>query len=727
MAQHRLPTSDSPVVQVRDLWMTFPGNRPGEQVHVLEKINFEVQRGEFVCIVGPSGCGKSTVLNIIGGFLHNTRGQVLVENNPVTAPDPRRIFVFQENGVFPWLTVTENIGFGLLKKPAAERERTIRHYIDMVGLTGFENAYPRELSGGMRQRVEIARALAANPDILYMDEPFGALDFLTRLKMRADLIRIWQLEKKTVLFVTHDIEEAVQLADRVLVMSRRPATIQEVVPVNLPRPRDLDSPGYLKTRDRIFAAMGMGHTVTGAWGSIPGPDRSSDHKSEKKSDREGAANPTSPSRKGEGKQAAEIETNVVIIGAGPAGSILASYLGKSNIPHILLDKAIHPRSHVGESLVCSTTRVFDEIGFLATLENEKFVKKYGAVWTHFSDGRSVPLRFGAIPRLGVRQDYTYHVDRSRFDALLLSHAADRGSKVIEGADVQRVEFDHRGFATAVRIKQEGQERLIRCKMVVDASGRATVLGSQLKLKRNDPLFNQFAVHNWFENVDRGPADTADFIHMHILPAPRSWLWQIPISEKVTSIGIVTDKERYLKNGETPQEFFQRHVAAHPLLAARLRNAKPIGDYVREGNYSYVMERFAGDGWLMIGDAARFIDPIFSSGVSVAAESARRAATAIIEALSRDDVSAARFADYQRTMRNGIDLWRQFILLYYKLPPLFLDLLTSEEHQAQLREILQGEVYDRPSAPILDLMRSRIHEIESTPSHPWHPQLASVDQ
>jgi len=127
----------------------------------------------------------------------------------------------------------------------------------MVGLKGFENAYPRELSGGMRQRVEIARALAANPEIIYMDEPFGALDFLTRLKMRMDLIRIWQAERKTILFVTHDIEEAVQLADRVIVMSRRPATVQEVVPVDLPRPRDLDSPGYLAARDRIFALMGM--------------------------------------------------------------------------------------------------------------------------------------------------------------------------------------------------------------------------------------------------------------------------------------------------------------------------------------------------------------------------------------------------------------------------------------------------------------------------------------
>jgi ABC-type nitrate/sulfonate/bicarbonate transport system ATPase subunit len=247
----------SSVVCIRDLWMSFPGKEAGQQIHVLERMNLEVARGEFVCIVGPSGCGKSTLLNIVGGFLIQTRGEALVEGQPVHGPDPRRIFVFQENGVFPWLTVRENIGFGLLGRPAAEREKTVAHYTEMVGLTGFERAYPRELSGGMRQRVEIARALAANPDIIYMDEPFGALDFITRLKMRADLIRIWQTEKKTVLFVTHDIEEAVQLADRVIIMSRRPATIQKVVPVDLPRPRDLDSPGYLHTRDEIFQAMGM--------------------------------------------------------------------------------------------------------------------------------------------------------------------------------------------------------------------------------------------------------------------------------------------------------------------------------------------------------------------------------------------------------------------------------------------------------------------------------------
>ncbi|RBP47470.1 NitT/TauT family transport system ATP-binding protein [Roseimicrobium gellanilyticum] len=247
----------SPVITVEDLWLTFPGRRAEEPIHVLENVQFSVRPGEFVCIVGPSGCGKTTLLNVLGGFVKQTRGTAVVEGEAVQGPHPSRIFVFQENGVFPWLTVEDNIGFGLLNRPKAHREKQVRHYTEMVGLSGFEKAYPRELSGGMRQRVEIARALAAEAHVLYMDEPFGALDFLTRLKMRADLVRIWQQEGRTILFVTHDIEEAVQLADRVLVMSKRPATIKEEVIVDLPRPRNLDDARYLSVRDRIFSIMGM--------------------------------------------------------------------------------------------------------------------------------------------------------------------------------------------------------------------------------------------------------------------------------------------------------------------------------------------------------------------------------------------------------------------------------------------------------------------------------------
>jgi NitT/TauT family transport system ATP-binding protein len=246
-----------PVIAVTDLSLSFPGKKGSSPIEVLRSIDLEVKRGEFVCIVGPSGCGKTTLLNIITGFLQQSKGEVLVQGAQVKGPDPRRVFVFQDNGVFPWLTVEQNIGFGLARHSREEQREIVHRYVQMVGLTGFEKAYPRELSGGMRQRVEIARALAPNPEIIYMDEPFGALDFITRLKMRADLTRIWQEEKKTILFVTHDIEESVQLADRVVVMSSRPGTIRKQIQIGLPRPRDLDSPEYLETRDEIFHTIGV--------------------------------------------------------------------------------------------------------------------------------------------------------------------------------------------------------------------------------------------------------------------------------------------------------------------------------------------------------------------------------------------------------------------------------------------------------------------------------------
>ena len=248
---------ERPAVAVRGLSLDFPG-KGGAGVEVLRDVAFEVRRGEFVCIVGPSGCGKSTLLNVIGGFLRPGAGLVEVDGEPVRGPDRRRIYVFQENGVFPWLTVEENVGFGLSRVPEAERRRIVAHYVEMVGLQGFERAYPRELSWGMRQRVEIARALAASPDLLYMDEPFGALDFLTRLKMRQDLIRIWQRERKTILFVTHDIEEALLLAYTVYVMTARPGRIKKRLGVDLPRPRALEvttSPYFNELKREVLALI----------------------------------------------------------------------------------------------------------------------------------------------------------------------------------------------------------------------------------------------------------------------------------------------------------------------------------------------------------------------------------------------------------------------------------------------------------------------------------------
>jgi NitT/TauT family transport system ATP-binding protein len=246
-------------LSVEHVSMVF--ERDGKSTHVLNDISLKVGDGEFVCLLGPSGCGKSTLLNAMAGFLSPTSGEIKVSGEVVRKPDPRRIFVFQERGVFPWLTVEGNIGFGLSKLPRAEREQRIAHYVKMVGLEGFERTYPQELSGGMKQRLEVARALAVNPDMLLLDEPFGALDSITRLIMRGELLRIWEAERKTIVFVTHDIDEAVQLADRVVVMSARPATIQQIVNIDIAHPRDISSPRYLELRDGIFQQIGLAHKL----------------------------------------------------------------------------------------------------------------------------------------------------------------------------------------------------------------------------------------------------------------------------------------------------------------------------------------------------------------------------------------------------------------------------------------------------------------------------------
>ncbi len=248
-----------PALRIADLGMTY--QRDGNALKVLEGINLDVRTGEFVCLLGPSGCGKSTLLNIAAGFLAPTQGHIEAAGSIIRGPDPKRIFVFQERGVFPWLTVEGNIAFGLSGLSRDERQRRVKHYVDLVGLRGFEASYPSDLSGGMKQRLEVARALAVNPDMLMLDEPFGALDSITRLTMRKELLRVWEAERKTILFVTHDIEEAVQLADRVVVMSARPATIQTIVTIDIPHPRDISSPRYLELRDGIFQQIGIAQQV----------------------------------------------------------------------------------------------------------------------------------------------------------------------------------------------------------------------------------------------------------------------------------------------------------------------------------------------------------------------------------------------------------------------------------------------------------------------------------
>jgi NitT/TauT family transport system ATP-binding protein len=216
----------------------------GERLLALDHINLQVRAGEFVCIVGPSGCGKSTLLHLIAGLQAQTWGQVLVDGHPGQGPGTDRILIFQEHGLFPWLTVGENVEFGMKMKGVRKAERTekIQHYLRLVHLAKFEKSYIHQLSGGMRQRVAIARALATEPDVLLMDEPFGALDAQTRDLLHDELERIWSDTGRTIIFVTHNVREAVRLGDRVVLLTFRPGRVKSEFPVELPRPRSLEDP-----------------------------------------------------------------------------------------------------------------------------------------------------------------------------------------------------------------------------------------------------------------------------------------------------------------------------------------------------------------------------------------------------------------------------------------------------------------------------------------------------
>lgn len=219
----------------------------------LDRVSFEIADGEFFCIVGHTGCGKTTLLNLLAGFDRPTEGRITIDGRVVDGPSWHQAVVFQDHALFPWYTVFKNVAFGLEMKGirGAEQRRIVGHYLDLVNLRGFENRYPHELSGGMKQRVGIVRCLAINPAILLMDEPFGSLDAQTREYMQDELLKIWGQEKKTIVFVTHSIEEATRLADRVLVMTRRPGRVKAITAIEVPRPRDEGDPQLLKVRREI--------------------------------------------------------------------------------------------------------------------------------------------------------------------------------------------------------------------------------------------------------------------------------------------------------------------------------------------------------------------------------------------------------------------------------------------------------------------------------------------
>jgi NitT/TauT family transport system ATP-binding protein/sulfonate transport system ATP-binding protein len=242
-------------IEVRDVRKSFT-TKTGP-LQVVDGVDFSVGDGEFGAIVGPSGCGKSTLMNMIAGFIDPDSGSISIDGVPRTKPNAKGILISQHGSIFPWLTVQENLMFGLESMPQAERIESADHYAAIVGLKGFENAYPHELSGGMLKRAEIARALVVKPEILYMDEPFSALDALMNLKMRNELLRILGEEKHTCLLITHDVEEAIHLADRVLVLSQRPTHIKATYEVKIPHPRKLTSSEVQDIRIAILRELGV--------------------------------------------------------------------------------------------------------------------------------------------------------------------------------------------------------------------------------------------------------------------------------------------------------------------------------------------------------------------------------------------------------------------------------------------------------------------------------------
>lgn len=246
------------VLELDRLGRSFRGEKG--PVTALKDVSLQVHRREFMCVIGPSGCGKSTLIRMVAGLDEPTSGRVLLDGKPVSGPGPDRGMVFQGYTLFPWLTVERNVRFGLdmQGRDTTSGEAEARQWIDLVGLRKFADAYPHQLSGGMKQRVAIARALAANPRILLMDEPFGALDAQTRAQMQAHLLQIWRNVDVTILFITHDLDEAILLADRILVLKANPGEVQELIEVSVPRPRSaaqLNTPEFIAMRRRLDALI----------------------------------------------------------------------------------------------------------------------------------------------------------------------------------------------------------------------------------------------------------------------------------------------------------------------------------------------------------------------------------------------------------------------------------------------------------------------------------------
>jgi 1H-pyrrole-2-carbonyl-[peptidyl-carrier protein] chlorinase len=444
---------------------------------------------------------------------------------------------------------------------------------------------------------------------------------------------------------------------------------------------------------------------------------------------------------------AKPDFDVAIIGGGPAGSSMGAYLAKAGVSCVIFERELFPRPHVGESLVPSSTRVFKDLDFLSQMEEAKFPHKFGAVWIA-DEKQKVPyqleweglapdchadiraaIRFDEREQAGVDKNYTYHVDRGKFDLMLLQHAHKLGAGVYEGVKVNAVDFSPREPLVRFTMGRDGKEMAVSAKMVVDASGRNTFLGNQLKLKVQDPVFDQYAIHTWFDNYDRTVFskndDHRDYIVIHFLPISNTWIWQIPITDSVTSLGVVTQKKNFAKSKSDREKFFWQSVASRPRLEETLRKADRIRPFKDEGEYSYAMKQLCGDRFVMVGDAGRFVDPIFSTGVSIALNGSRFAHKDILAALEKNDFSRESFSTFENTLRVGTKNWHDFITVYYRLNVLFTYFINDPKYRLDVLKLLQGDVYDDEAPPVLQKMRTMVAEVEQNENHPWHKLLGDL--
>jgi flavin-dependent dehydrogenase len=438
---------------------------------------------------------------------------------------------------------------------------------------------------------------------------------------------------------------------------------------------------------------------------------------------------------------AQFDFDIGIIGGGPAGAATASYLAKAGLSCVVFERELFPRPHVGESLVPSSTRVFKEIGFIEQMDKAGFPRKYGAAWTSSAKGPvyrdsfeglepdcQVGIRFDEREQPGVDRNYTFHVDRGKFDLLLLQHAHQLGATIYEGVRVQGVDFSQPA-RPRINFSIANKDVGTNVRMLVDASGRRTLLGNQLKLRIQDPVFDQYALHTWFEGYDRTilarDESQYDLIFIHFLPLTNSWVWQIPITETITSIGVVTQKKHFSKSKEERQEFFWHCLESRPELTANLRAARQIRPLKDEGDYSYAMKQICGDHFVLVGDAARFVDPIFSTGVSIALNSARFACVDIVKAAEMGDFSKENFRTFETTLRRGTRNWYEFISVYYRLNVLFTAFVQDERYRIDIVKLLQGDVYDEEEPEVLNLMKGIVSQVEQNEKHILHRYLGEL--